>query len=86
MEYAEIIAKRIKILMYERGLNIKNLSKMTGIDQSTISNILNKKCKRPRISTVSRICEALNISLVEFFDNSVFYKVSIKPHDKKDSQ
>jgi len=40
--------------------------------QSTFNNIINTGSKNPTISTVAKICDGLNISIREFFDDALF--------------
>jgi transcriptional regulator with XRE-family HTH domain len=40
--------------------------------QSTINNIINTGSKNPTVSTVKKICDGLEITLSEFFDDELF--------------
>jgi len=40
--------------------------------QSTLSNITSGRSKNPTVSTIKKICDGLDITLVEFFDTDVF--------------
>lgn len=46
--------------MIEKGISNKQLSEMTGITESTISNILNRK-RKPNHRTMFKISKALNM-------------------------
>ena len=41
-------------------------------DRSTLSNITSGRSKNPTVSTIKKICDGLDITLVEFFDTDVF--------------
>lgn len=62
-----LISSRINELTKERNISINELSKRSKIPQSTLANILVRK-KNPTIPTLYKICNGLNMSLVEFFN------------------
>ena len=72
MTICEAIAQRILILCDERGITPNKLSTISGMTQSTINNILNTGSNNPTVSTVKKICDGLEITLSEFFDDDVF--------------
>ncbi len=61
---------RIKELMNERGWTMYHLSVVSGIPQSTLSNLF-IRCNSPSVSTLEKICSAFGISLAEFFTSEV---------------
>ena len=67
-------AVRIRIfeLCDERNISINKLCGQSGITQSTVNNIVNKRNKSTTISTVKKICDGLDITIEEFFDSAVF--------------
>ena len=48
MEYSELYVQRIRKLCRERGIAINKLATMSGINQSTIDNIVRGLTKNPR--------------------------------------
>ena len=72
------ISRRILDLCSERDITINKLATMSLITQSTLDNIVNCKSKNPKILTIARICEGLNISISEFFDDKLFKDVNLK--------
>ena len=64
------IRQRIINLAIENNVSLHQLSLDAGIPYSTLSSFLNGKSEDPKISTILHICEGLNISLQEFFDES----------------
>lgn len=44
------------------------LWKVSGVSQSVISDIINGKVKNPTVKTLSKIADALGVSVNEFFD------------------
>ncbi len=77
MKLSEAIAKRVKNLLNERGLSQYSLFKNGGIPRSTISNVVNNDKKRVSTETVYQICATLDISLAEFFSDSLFDKENL---------
>ena len=59
--------KRVTELRESQGLKITALANLSGIAQSSLSYIESGK-NNPTIDTVSKICDALGITLVDFFD------------------
>lgn len=66
------VVKRIYELCDERSITPNALSYRAGISQSTIKSILNGESKNPGIVTIKKICDGLEISLIEFFDTDDF--------------
>lgn len=68
MTLEKAIAIRILELCSTRGISLNKLSTMSGITQSTLNNIVNGTSKYPRLSTLKRISEGLDITLSELLD------------------
>jgi transcriptional regulator with XRE-family HTH domain len=66
------ILERIKKLMQARGWTVYKLSLESGITESTLSNMF-KRNSSPNIKTIKDICQAFNITLEEFFNESEEY-------------
>lgn len=62
------VVKRINDIMKKQGLTHYQLAKLSGLSQSTISN-MNNRNTTPSIPTVENICNALNMTLSQFFSN-----------------
>jgi DNA-binding Xre family transcriptional regulator len=61
------IRKRIMDLCEERKISLNKLGTICGITQSTLNNIIVGVSKNPSTSTIKKICDGLNITLVDFF-------------------
>ncbi len=68
MEHFDVI-KRIKELCKSKDISFYRLSKDSGIPQSTLTNTLNRGTV-PSIFTLEKICNALDITLAQFFSTS----------------
>ena len=64
---------RIKALREERGYTVNKLANLAGISQGFMRDI-ELGNKKPGIDTLSYICDALHISLCDFFDDEPLSK------------
>lgn len=72
MDLSDLIALKLKELIKSNNLTIYQLEALTGIVRSTITQFLNRKTKTIRIENLSYLCDALHISLSEFFADKRF--------------
>lgn len=75
MNIYEFVVKRIYQLCKDRGITPNALSYLAGISQSTIKSILKGESKNPGIITLKKICDGLDITIVQFFDVPEYYQV-----------
>ena len=68
MEYSDLYVRRIRQLCKARGIAISKLATMSGINQSTIDNIVRGLTKNPRVMTLHKIAIAFNMTVSEFLD------------------
>lgn len=68
MDTSQAIVNRINELCKERGLTVGKLCTMAGSTQSTINDIMNGVTKNAGILTLKKLCDALEITLSEFFN------------------
>ena len=68
MDYYELYVQRIRRLCRERGIAINKLATMSGVNQSTIDNIVRGLTRNPRVMTLHKIALAFNMTLAEFLD------------------
>lgn len=54
--------------MFEKNLSVRQVSYMTGIPRSTISDICNGKI--PRLDTLEQIAKGLNVKITDLFESS----------------
>lgn len=72
MKLSDAIRKRIKYYLKIQDMKIWDLCKATGIPCSTISTFMSGKTELIKLDTLLHICEGFNISLGEFFKDSIF--------------
>lgn len=68
----DLVVERIRELCAERSITPNALSYLSGISQSTVKSILNGESKNPGIVTIKKLCDGLEISIVDFFDTEEF--------------
>lgn len=72
MLLAEAVAKRLDELLEERKITAYKLFILSGVGQSTISAIRNKKNRSVDLRIIYELTQGLEISLTEFFDSPLF--------------
>ena len=71
MTMGEVCCQRIHELCDERNISLNKLSIICGITQSTLSNITSGRSKNPTVATIKKICDGLDMTLVEFLDTDL---------------
>lgn len=72
MGICDFTVKRIYELCRERKITPNALSYLCGVPQATIKSILNGESKNPGIVTIKKICDGLEITIMEFFDTEAY--------------
>jgi len=75
MLLSDAIRKRITKLLKEQNTNLLQLYKRTGVPMPTLSAFMNGKRELLTLKTLLHICEGFDISLAEFFTDSLFDNV-----------
>ena len=68
MSYSEIYINRIKYFCKKRKISVAKLAQMSNISQTTLANIMTGASKCPRVDTMHKIANALNMTLAEFLN------------------
>lgn len=72
MTIKEAVTRRILELCRQRGITVNKLAVMSGITQSTLGNIVGGRNNSTTVSTVQKICDGLEISIIDFFNCEIF--------------
>lgn len=72
MKLSDAIRKRIKYYLKIKNMKVWDLCKATGIPCSTISTFMSGKTELIKLDTLLHVCEGFNITLGEFFTDSIF--------------
>lgn len=83
MDFSDLIALKIKELMKEKDMTIFKLETLSGVYSSTIAQFLTRKTKTIRLENLLFLCEALGISLSDFFADKRFIEAEPKDYNKK---
>ena len=66
------VANRIIELCNERNISINALSTISAVPPSTLKNVISGVSANPGVVTIKKLCDGLDITITEFFDNDVF--------------
>ncbi|MBQ8719950.1 MAG: helix-turn-helix transcriptional regulator [Clostridia bacterium] len=72
MNIGEACRIRIRELCKNRGITLNKLAIISGVTQSTLNNIISGRNNSVTVSTLKKLCDGLEISIVEFFSSDVF--------------
>lgn len=86
MQLENAIKERINYYCKKENISsLYELSKKSGIPKSTINGLLSTNIHNlPSLPTLLHICEGLNISLKDFFNDDIFIDVEDNSEDKKE--
>lgn len=77
MKLNEAVTHRILQYCKEKNISINKLATLSLLTQSTLNNIVNNHTKDIKLLTLIRICDGLDMSLSEFFDDDVFFNMTV---------
>lgn len=72
MNIEKAVRLRFKKLLTSNNLTINGLSNKSGVSPSTFRDFMNNKTHSLGIVTLKKLCDGLNISIIDFFDNELF--------------
>ncbi len=72
MTISQAVVKRLYELCGERNITINKVSIISGVTQSTVSDIVNGRTNNAGVATIQKLCDGLEISIREFFDSDLF--------------
>lgn len=74
MNITQSVKARIENLCTERNISLNKMCIICGITQSSVNNIINRKQKDVSLLTIVKICNGLNITINDFFNDEIFKK------------
>ena len=86
MDYIQVITLRIQSLCKQRGISYNKLAKMSGVNQSTIDNIMREVTKNPRVQSLHKIAIAFNMTLAELLDYEELNEFAFENDDVDEQQ
>jgi len=75
MDIGTAVKLRILELCESRNLTVNKLGTISGVTQSTINNIVSGRNNSTTVSTIKKLCDGLEISIIEFFNAPIFEKI-----------
>lgn len=72
MDIGTAVKERILELCSERNITVNKLATISGVTQSTLSNIISGRNNSTTVSTIKKLCDGLDISISEFFSSPIF--------------
>ena len=79
MKLEEAITKRIYDLCEKRSISPNKLATLAGMPAGSLKSIFYGKSKNPGTRTILDLCQALDISLFDFFDDDLFKDKDLEP-------
>lgn len=77
MKVNEAFELRLNEYLKKKNLSLYMFCKTSGICRSTIINICKGNTRSPTLGTLYDICDALEISIIEFLDCDLFVRENI---------
>ena len=72
MRVGEAVRLRILELCRQNHITLNKLSIICGITQSTLNNIISGRNATTTVSTIQKICDGLEITILDFFSSPIF--------------
>jgi transcriptional regulator with XRE-family HTH domain len=72
MRVNEAVKLRILHLCKQNNITLNKLSTICGITQSTLNNIISGRNATTTVSTIKKICDGLEITILDFFSSPLF--------------
>ena len=72
MTIGEACKIKIQALCEERNITINKLAIISGVTQSTLNNIVSGRNNSVTASTLKKLCDGLEITIVDFFADGMF--------------
>lgn len=72
MTAQEAVVARLKKLCKENKVTINRLAYLSGVAPSTVKSIVYGSSTNTGVVTIAKLCNGLNITLKEFFDDDIF--------------
>lgn len=72
MRIKEAIVKRFQQLCRERNIKYNELATMSGVTPSTVYSMMDESRKDISVITVKKLCDGLDISIPEFYNDPLF--------------
>jgi len=75
VKLSKAVSVKILSICEEKDISVNRLASICCLTQSTVQNLIAGKSKNPKMLTIIRICEGLEIPLTEFFNDELFKSI-----------
>ena len=75
MNIQQAVRLRILELARQKNMSINKVAENCYMNTSTITSLLNGHSKRSEITTITKICYGLKVTVKEFFDSPLFDEI-----------
>ncbi len=72
MKLSIAVSQKILKICQSKNISVNRLASICCLTQSTVQSLIDGKSKNPKMLTIIRICEGLDIKLKDFFDDVLF--------------
>lgn len=72
MRISDAVRLRILELCKQNNITLNKLATICGITQSTLNNIISGRNSTTTVSTIQKICDGLEITILDFFSSPLF--------------
>ncbi len=75
MKLSSAISQKVMKICDEKNVSVNKLASICCLTQSTVQSLIDGQSKNPKLLTIIRICEGLDIQLKDFFDDEIFRNI-----------
>lgn len=68
----EAIVKHLNDICKKRNMKYNELATISGVTPSTVYSLMNPERKDMSVITLKKLCDGLDITITEFFDDELF--------------
>lgn len=72
MNAKDAVGLRVQVLCAKYEITVNELARKCGVAPSSIYSMMNEKSKNPGVVSIQKICDGLDISVRDFFNDSLF--------------
>ena len=72
MAIKDAVVQRFQELCDQRGIKPNELAVLSGVTPSTVYSMMDNRRRDISILTIKKLCDGLEITLIEFFDTEEF--------------
>ena len=69
---SEAVSIRLLELCKDKNITVNKLATLSAVTQSTVNDIVNMKSRNIGIVTIKKLCDGMQISVTDFFDDDIF--------------